>query len=120
MDEKRVILSTRYAGGYHSYQYTSSSLLHLIAETNSQIGSLSNKYDIDIFFADPVCPGQRGLNEHSNGLLRRHGLLKQMDFGDLSQNVLSAIADKRNRIPRKFLNYQKPYQVFLSNINGLT
>lgn len=57
--------------------------------------------------------GQRGLNEHSNGLLRRNGLPKQMDFTTISQNYLSAIADKRNRIPRKSLNYQSPYQVFL-------
>lgn len=82
--------------------------------------SISNQNDIDIFFADPGCPGQRGLNEHSNGLLRRHGLPKQMDFNGISQDVLSAIADKRNRIPRKSLNYQTPYQVFLSNINSLT
>ncbi|WP_438835156.1 IS30 family transposase [Streptococcus pluranimalium] len=78
--------------------------------------SISNKQDIDIFFADPGCPGQRGLNEHSNGLLRRHGLPKQMDFNDISQNYLSAIADKRNRIPRKSLNYLTPYQVFLTNL----
>lgn len=82
--------------------------------------SISNQNDIDIFFADPGCPRQRGLNEHSNGLLRRHGLPKQMDFNGISQDVLSAIADKRNRIPRKSLNYQTPYQVFLSNINNLT
>ncbi|MDQ8780779.1 IS30 family transposase, partial [Streptococcus ruminantium] len=78
--------------------------------------SISNKHDIDIFFADPGCPGQRGLNEHSNGLLRRHGLPKQMDFKGISQKCLSAIADKRNRIPRKSLNYQTPYQVFLTNL----
>ena len=82
--------------------------------------SLSNKYDIDIFLAEPGCQGQRGLNEQSNGLLKRDGLPKQMDFNGLSQNVLSAIADKRNRIPRKSVNYQTPYQVFLSNIDGLT
>lgn len=76
--------------------------------------SISNAHDIDIFFADPGCPGQRGLNEHSNGLLRQNGLPKQMDFTDISQQFLSAIADKRNRIPRKSLNYQTPYQVFLS------
>ena len=58
--------------------------------------SISNAHDIDIFFADPGCPGQRGLNEHSNGLLRRNGLPKQMDFTNISQNDLSAIADKRN------------------------
>ena len=67
--------------------------------------SISNAHDIDIFFADPGCPGQRGLIEHSNGLLRRNGLPQQMDFTNISQNYLSAIADKRNRIPRKSLNY---------------
>lgn len=76
--------------------------------------SISNAHDIDIFFADPGCPGQRDLNEHSNGLLRQNGLPKQMDFTGISQQFLSAIADKRNRIPRKSLNYQTPYQVFLS------
>lgn len=78
--------------------------------------TISNQHDIDIFFADPGCPGQRGLNEHSNGLLRRHGLPKQMDFNGISQTILSAIADKRNRIPRKSLNYQTPYHVFLSQV----
>ena len=82
--------------------------------------SISNAHDIDSFFADPGCPGQRGLNEHSNGLLRRNGLPKQMDFTNISQNYLSAIADKRNRIPRKSLNYQIPYQVFLSYLKSLT
>lgn len=31
--------------------------------------SLNNQQDLSIFFADPGCPSQRGLNEHSNGLL---------------------------------------------------
>ena len=82
--------------------------------------SISNAHDIDIFFADPGCHGQRGLNEHSNGLLRRNGLPKQMDFTNIFQNYLSAIADKRNRIPRKSLDYQSPYQVFLSYLKSLT
>lgn len=74
--------------------------------------TISNQHDIDIFFAAPGCPGQRGLNQHSNGLLRCRGLPKQMDFNSLFQKVLSAIADRRNNIPRKSLNYQTPYQVF--------
>ena len=51
--------------------------------------SISNAHDIDIFFANPGCPGQRGLNEQSNGLLRRNGLPKQMDFTNISQNYES-------------------------------
>ncbi|PRT66984.1 IS30 family transposase, partial [Streptococcus anginosus] len=39
---------------------------------------------------------------------------------NISQNYLSVIADKRNRIPRKSLNYQIPYQVFLSYLKSLT
>ncbi|EPU41987.1 hypothetical protein SAG0170_04215, partial [Streptococcus agalactiae LDS 617] len=56
---------------------------------------------------------------HSNGLLRRHGLPKQMDFNGIPQKYLSAITDKRNRIPRKSLNYRTPYQVFLSYVKCL-
>ena len=47
-------------------------------------------HDIDIFIAYLGCPSQRGLNEHSNGLLRRNRLPKQMDFTNISQNYLSA------------------------------
>ena len=46
--------------------------------------SISNAHNIDIFFADPGCPSQRGLNEHSNGLLRRNGLPKQIYFTTIS------------------------------------
>ena len=42
-----------------------------------------------------------------------------MDFTTISQKYLSAIADKRNRIPRKSLNYQTPYQVFMSYLKNL-
>ena len=36
--------------------------------------------DIDIYFADPGTSSQRGLNEHSNGLLRKDGLPKEIIF----------------------------------------
>ena len=38
----------------------------------------------------------------------------------LRVSTSTAIADKRNRIPRKSLNYQSPYQVFLSYLKSLT
>lgn len=78
--------------------------------------SISNYNDISIYFADPGTPSQRGLNEHSNGLLRKDGLPKQMDFNQIDQVFVSSVASKRNHIPRKSLNYQTPLEVFLSNM----
>ena len=75
--------------------------------------AISNVNDINIYFADPGCPSQRGLNEHSNGLLRRDGLSKGMDFTDISQEILSQTAHFRNEIPRKSLGYRTPIEVFI-------
>ncbi|PQW03086.1 hypothetical protein [Enterococcus faecium] len=80
--------------------------------------SISNTNDIDIYFADPGTPSQRGLNEHSNGLLRKDGLPKEMEFNQVNQGFISSVASKRNHIPRKSLNYQTPLEVFLSYVNG--
>ncbi|RCT59955.1 IS30 family transposase, partial [Enterococcus faecium] len=79
--------------------------------------SISNSNDIAIFFADPGTPSQRGLNEHSNGLLRRDGLPKTMDFRDMDETFIQSVASKRNHIPRKSLNYRTPLEVFLSCID---
>ncbi|MDU3859299.1 MAG: IS30 family transposase [Enterococcus avium] len=79
--------------------------------------SISNSNDIAIFFADPGTPSQRGLNEHSNGLLRRDGLPKTMDFRDTDETFIQSAASKRNHIPRKSLNYRTPLEVFLSCID---
>lgn len=76
--------------------------------------SISNHNDVSIYFADPGTPSQRGLNEHSNGLLRKEGLPKQMDFNQIDQVFVSSVASRRNHIPRKSLNYQTPLEVFLS------
>lgn len=79
--------------------------------------SISNINDIDIYFADPGTPSQRGLNENSNGLLRKDGLPKQMDFNEVDESFIQSIASKRNNIPRKSLNYKTPIKVFLSHIS---
>ncbi len=56
--------------------------------------SISNSNDIAIFFADPGTPSQRGLNEHSNGLLRRDGLPKTMDFRDMDETFIHPLPRK--------------------------
>lgn len=60
---------------------------------------------------------KHGLNEHSNGLLRRDGLPKQMDFNTIDQAFIQSISSKRNYIPRKSLNYRTPMEVFLVYMN---
>lgn len=79
--------------------------------------ALSNQHDIATYFADLGTPSQRGLNEHSNGLLRKDGLPKAMDFNLVDQAFISSVAHKRNNIPRKILNYQTPLEVFLSYVH---
>jgi transposase, IS30 family len=79
--------------------------------------TLSNQHDVGIFFADPGTPSQRALNENSNGLLRKDGLPKEMDFNEIDQNCVSAVANRRNHIPRKSLNYRTPMENFLSYLD---
>ncbi len=79
--------------------------------------SISNSNDIAIFFADSGTPSQRGLNEHSNGLLRRDSLPKTMDFRDTDETFIQSVASRRNYIPIKSLNYRTPLEVFLSCID---
>lgn len=80
--------------------------------------AISNQHDIAINFADPGTPSQRALNEHSNGLLRKDGLPKEMDFNQVDQSFVSDVASNRNHIPRKSLNYHTPLEVFLRYIDG--
>lgn len=79
---------------------------------------ISNINDIDIYyFTDPGTPSQRGLNKHSNSLLRRDGLPKQMDFTKVDETFIQSITSKRNHIPRKSLNYLTPMEIYLNHIN---
>lgn len=78
--------------------------------------SISNPHDISIFFADPGTPSQRGLNEHSNGMLRRNGLDKDMDFNTVTDDYIIQVAHSLNNRPRKSLGYRTPLEVFMSFI----
>jgi IS30 family transposase len=77
---------------------------------------IANETDIDIYFADVGAPNQRGLNENCNGLLRHDGLSKKLDFRNLPDELVNGITARRNRIPRKSLNYKTPIEVFMAYI----
>ena len=65
---------------------------------------------LEIFFSDPGAPGQRGLNENSNSIVRQD-LPKSTDLSSHSQEELNEIAMKYNRVPRKSLNYYIPEEI---------
>jgi IS30 family transposase len=73
--------------------------------------SLSQALGIDIYFAHPYHSWERGLNEHTNGLIRQY-LPKKIPFNTLTQKQLDKIVDKINNRPRKVLGYLTPYEVF--------
>jgi IS30 family transposase len=74
--------------------------------------SLSQALALDIYFAHPYHSWERGLNEHTNGLIRQY-LPKKTSFDTLTQKQLDKIVDKINNRPRKVLGYLTPYEVFL-------
>nr|WP_280408423.1 IS30 family transposase [Nocardia brasiliensis] len=62
---------------------------------------------VDVYFAAPRSPWQRGTNENTNKLLRQY-LPKGTNIGGYSQDQLDAIADRLNNRPRKCLGYRTP------------
>jgi transposase, IS30 family len=73
--------------------------------------AVSASLNLDVYFADPHSPWQRGSNEHVNGILRRW-LPKGIDLRPYSQADLNEIADRINNTPRKILGFKTPKEVF--------
>jgi len=62
---------------------------------------------LDVYFADPRSPWQRGTNENTNGLLRQY-FPKGVTMAGLTQSDLDVVALKLNTRPRKTLGYRTP------------
>ncbi|MDQ7075932.1 MAG: IS30 family transposase [Gammaproteobacteria bacterium] len=68
---------------------------------------MTEALDAKVYFADPYCSWQRGLNENTNGLLRQYWP-KNTDFKKVSANEVSAVIINLNDRPRKKLGYKTP------------
>jgi IS30 family transposase len=73
--------------------------------------TVSASLNLEVYFADPHSPWQRGSNEHINGILRRW-LPKGIDLRPYSQADLNEIAERINTTPRKILGFKSPKEVF--------
>lgn len=72
---------------------------------------VSEAIEADFYFAHPYSSWERGLNEHTNGLIRQY-LPKKTDFTQVHKEEIITIQNKLNHRPRKVLNYRTPYEVF--------
>ena len=67
--------------------------------------------NMQVYFADPHAPWQRGTNENTNGLLRQY-FPKGSSFRNVSRERIKFVQDQMNSRPRKALNYKTPFEMF--------
>ncbi|WP_440863551.1 IS30 family transposase [Symbiopectobacterium purcellii] len=68
-----------------------------------------------VYFAHPYHSWERGLNEHTNGLIRRF-YPKGTDFSQVSHRKIAELEHILNTRGRKSLGYRSPNEVFLTHL----
>jgi IS30 family transposase len=76
---------------------------------------MTESLQCDVYFADPYCSWQRGLNENTNGLLRQYWP-KSTDFKKVSQSAVQDVIVNLNDRPRKKLNYKTPAKLMAEHM----
>jgi IS30 family transposase len=76
---------------------------------------MTDSLECAVYFADPYCSWQRGLNENTNGLLRQYWP-KSTDFKKISQSEVQDVIVNINDRPRKKLKYKTPAKLMAEHM----
>jgi len=100
--------------------YPIKKLVHTITSDNGKEFSyheeVASKLNIKFYFCDPYSSWQRGLNEHTNGLVREY-IPKKSYFENIYQSEITIIQNRLNNRPRKILNYYTPNEIFFKEVS---
>lgn len=77
----------------------------------SQHQLFTKQTKIQVYFAHPQSPWERGTNENTNGLIRQY-FPKGTDFSKINRKEIKAVQELLNDRPRKVLGYLTPLEVF--------
>ena len=72
---------------------------------------IASKLGATVYFARPYHSWERGLNEHTNGLVRQY-LPKSTRLDTLDNEIVKEIENLLNNRPRKVLQFRTPIEVF--------
>lgn len=79
---------------------------------------LAENLGLSTFFANPYHSWERGLNEHTNGLIRQF-FPKGTNFKMVKPEALQKVVELINHRPRKSLDYRTPFEVFFASTSEL-
>jgi IS30 family transposase len=77
--------------------------------------TISDVLAANVYFAHPYHSWERGLNEHTNGLIRQY-FPKGSSLEDITVEQIMAVQNKLNHRPRKVLGFKTPHEVFYGKI----
>ena len=73
--------------------------------------AIAKKLGVKYYFAKPYRSWERGLNEHTNGLVRQYFPKKTL-FDTITKEGVLRVQNILNNRPRQILNFQTPHEVF--------
>jgi IS30 family transposase len=95
-------------------------LVHTITADNGKEFSyheeVAKELDIQFYFCDPYSSWQRGLNEHTNGLIREY-IPKKSKFDTVNTTQIVTIQNRLNNRPRKVLKFYTPNEIFFKEFS---